>query len=273
MCIRSYEQFSIFQSLFPYLYQCLIIQKLNTRMAGERLVQVFEIWTGHGDAGVIQEGILAVPLPQQSSSSSSSDTASSSSETSPKEELLPSIHYFHTTYTTSIPQPTTSTQPRPSKIDGRSIWQGTILASSLPQYLQICSTVKERHNSEEEKKSLKKSAEWTKLCFLDIAKSGLWVDSVVSRTRENQEEERQVRRVNRLLRRDEMMLRRLRRRLERGVGRRGREVRRRSEVRRTEGGRRVLRSRIERGEVLRIQRAPAPKVCCGCPENKNWIVC
>ncbi|PQE23394.1 hypothetical protein CJF32_00009446 [Rutstroemia sp. NJR-2017a WRK4] len=232
-------------------------------MAAERLVHVFEVWTGYGDTGVIQEGVLAVPLPRQSSRASSSDTASSSSswletvssssETTPIEELLPSIHYFHTTYTTSIQPFTASTQPKTSKIDGRSVWQGTILSSSLPQYLQICSTVKERHNSVEEKKLLKKSAEWTKMCFLDIARSGLWVDSVVSRMRDSREEERQVRRVNRVLGRDEMMLRRLRRRMERGVGMRGRESRRRSM------GRIVLRSRRNRGEGLRIDRAPAPK--------------
>jgi hypothetical protein len=249
-------------------------------MAAERLVHVFEVWTGYGDTGVIQEGVLAVPLPRQSSRASSSDTTSSwsetlssSPETTPIEELLPSIHYFHTTYTTSIQPSTGSTQPKTSKIDGRSIWQGTILSSSLPQYLQICSTVKERHNSVEEKKLLKKSAEWTKMCFLDIARSGVWVDSVVSRMRDNTEEKRQVRRVNRVLGRDEMMLRRLRRRMERGVGRRGRESRRRSVGRRVDGQRIVLRSRRNRGEGLRIERAPAPKVCCSCPGYKNWKVC
>lgn len=95
------------------------------------------------------------------------------------------------------------------------------------------------------------------MCFVDIAKSGLWVDSVVSRMQENREEERQVRRGNCLLERDEMMLRRLKRRMERGVRRRGRESRRTGE-----GRRRVLRPKRERGEGLRIARAPAPKVCC-----------
>ncbi|ESZ98872.1 hypothetical protein SBOR_0730 [Sclerotinia borealis F-4128] len=202
-------------------------------MSSEKMLQVFEIWAANGDSGIIHEGVLILPCPSPSSHASSTPSSQ-----------RPVPYFFHTTRTPSSSSPQ-STSPLSSSIGGQSIWQGNILASSLPQYLQICASVTTRHCGLAERELLRKPAEWTKMLFLDLARERIWVESILSmnmdrgleRERERgREGEMQVdgrrRRgeKERPMACDSMMLGRLRRRLDcevRTLGQRnrGREMR------------------------------------------------
>ncbi|TGO19515.1 hypothetical protein BPAE_0342g00080 [Botrytis paeoniae] len=199
-------------------------------MGSEKILQVFEIWVAYGETGVIQEGVLIVPYPSSSSSIPMPTCMSEFPLSSSNQYPIP--YLFHTTHnpSSSVPSASASRSSLPSSIGGRSSWQGNILASSLPLYLQICASITSRHCSAEEIELLRKPAEWTKMLFLDLAREGIWVESILTgsrdrdlgRERERRSERQQERDSRRRRRRseierpglcDSMMLRRLRRRL------------------------------------------------------------
>ncbi|KAK6613909.1 hypothetical protein H4I96_00230 [Botrytis cinerea] len=206
-----------------------VIGKMGIRnMGSEKKLQVFEIWVAYGETGIIQEGVLIVPYPSSSSSIPMSTCTSESPLSSSNQFPIPYI--FHTTHNSSSPVPSASGSSLPSSIGGKSSWQGNILASSLPLYLQICASITSRHCSAEERELLKRPAEWTKMLFLDLAREGIWVESVLTeyrdrnlgRERERRKERQQERESRRRRRRreterpgvcDSMMLGRLRTRL------------------------------------------------------------
>ncbi|KAF7894423.1 uncharacterized protein EAF01_009874 [Botrytis porri] len=197
-------------------------------MGSENILQVFEIWVAYGETGVIQEGVLIAPYPTLSipmSTCTSEFPLSSSNQ-------FPIPYLFHTTHNSlsSVPSASAFRSSLPSSIGGRSSWQGSILASSLPLYLQICASITSRHCSAEEMELLRKPAEWTKMLFLDLAREGIWVESILTerrdrdlgRERERRRERQQGRDSRRRRRRseierpgvcDSLMLGRLRRRL------------------------------------------------------------
>ncbi|TGO39256.1 hypothetical protein BHYA_0057g00230 [Botrytis hyacinthi] len=202
-------------------------------MGSEKILQVFEIWVAYGETGVIQEGVLIVPHPSSSSSIPMPTCTSESPLSSSNQFPIP--YLFHTTHNPSSSVSSASASASASgssltsSIGGRSSWQGNILASSLPLYLQICASITSRHCSAEETELLRKPAEWTKMLFLDLAREGIWVESILTesidrdlgRERERRRE-RQQERDSRRRRRSEierpglcdfMMLGRLRRRL------------------------------------------------------------
>ncbi|KAF5878161.1 uncharacterized protein Bfra_000328 [Botrytis fragariae] len=199
-------------------------------MGSEKILQVFEIWVAYGETGVIQEGVLIVPYP--SSSSSIPVPACTSESPLSSSNQFPIPYLFHTTHnpSSSVPSASAPGPSLPSSVGGRSSWQGNILASSLPLYLQICASITSRHCSAEEVELLRKPAEWTKMLFLDLAREGIWVESILTesrdrdlgRERERRRESQQERDSRRRRRRseteragvcDSMMLGRLRRRL------------------------------------------------------------
>ncbi|TGO13934.1 hypothetical protein BTUL_0061g00530 [Botrytis tulipae] len=204
-------------------------------MGSEKILQVFEIWVAYGETGVIQEGVLIVPYPSSFSSIPMPTCTSESPLSSSNQFPIP--YLFHTTHNPSSSVSSVSASASasasgssiPGSIGGRSSWQGNILASSLPLYLQICASITSRHCSAEEIELLRKPAEWAKMLFLDLAREGIWVESILTesrdrdlgrereRRRERQQERDSRRRSRSEIERpglcDSMMLGRLRRRL------------------------------------------------------------
>ncbi|KAF7949535.1 uncharacterized protein EAE97_003044 [Botrytis byssoidea] len=182
-------------------------------MGSEKILQVFEIWVAYGETGVIQEGVLIVPYPSSTSSIPMPTCTSESPLSSSNQFPIP--YLFHTTHnpssSVSSASASASGSSLPSPIGGRSSWQGNILASSLPLYLQICASITSRHCSAEEIELLRKPAEWSKMLFLDLAREGIWVESILT---ENRDRELGGERARRRERQQERDARRRRRRSE-----------------------------------------------------------